>query len=122
MESRLNISRQRSRCILATMRKSAEQGQTLFMIRTDVLSSHYREQLVTTVKKMLHEGNVRHIVIKQEGSTIMEMPLTFGVVGVLAAPVLAALGALGALIGQCSIEVVRLEPPAMPIEQPEKAV
>jgi hypothetical protein len=42
------------------------------------------EQLVTTVKKMLHEGNVRHIVIKQEGSTIMEMPLTFGVVGVLA--------------------------------------
>ena len=80
------------------------------------------EQLVTTVKKMLHEGNVRHIVIKQEGSTIMEMPLTFGVVGVLAAPVLAALGALGALIGQCSIEVVRLEPPAMPIEQPEKAV
>ena len=80
------------------------------------------EQLVTTVKKMLYEGNVRHIVIKQEGHTIMEMPLTFGVVGVLAAPVLAALGAIGALIGQCTIEVVRLEPPAMPIEKPEQAV
>lgn len=77
------------------------------------------EQLVTTVKKLLHEGNVRHIVIKQEGHTIMEIPLTFGVVGVLAAPVLGALGVLGALIGQCTIEVVRMETPAIPIEKPE---
>ena len=80
------------------------------------------EQLVTTVKKLLHEGNVRHIVIKQDGHTILEMPLTFGVVGVLVAPAMAGLGAIGALIGQCSIEVVRLETPAMPIEEPEKAM
>lgn len=80
------------------------------------------EQLVTTVKKLLHEGNVRHIVIKQEGYTIMEIPLTFGVVGVLAAPVLGALGVIGALIGQCTIEVVRLETPAMPVEKPEKVM
>lgn len=37
------------------------------------------------MKKLLHEGNVRHIVIKQDGHTILEMPLTFGVVGVLVA-------------------------------------
>jgi hypothetical protein len=69
------------------------------------------EQLVSRVKELLHEGNVRRIIIKQEGHTIMEIPLTVGVVGVLVAPVLAALGAIGALIAQCSIEVVRSEPP-----------
>ena len=67
------------------------------------------EQLLARVKELLHEGNVRRIIIKQEGHTIMEFPLTFGVVGVLVAPVLAAVGAIGALIAQCSIEVVRVE-------------
>ena len=67
------------------------------------------EQLLGRVKELLHEGNVRRIIIKQEGHTIMEFPLTFGVVGVLVAPVLAAVGAIGALIAQCSIEVVRVE-------------
>lgn len=69
------------------------------------------EQLVSRVKELLHEGNVRRIIIKQEGHTIMEIPLTVGVVGVLVAPVLAALGAIGALIAQCSIEVIRSERP-----------
>lgn len=69
------------------------------------------EQLLTRVKELLHEGNVRRIIIKQEGRTIMEIPLTVGVVGVIAAPVLVAMGAIGALIAQCSIEVVRTEPP-----------
>ena len=45
------------------------------------------EQLLTRVKELLHEGNVRRIIIKQEGRTIMEFPLTIGVVGVVAAPV-----------------------------------
>jgi hypothetical protein len=68
------------------------------------------EQLLSKVKELLHEGNVRRIIIKQEGRTIMEFPLTIGVVGVVAAPVLVAMGAISALIAQCSIEVIRSEP------------
>jgi len=70
------------------------------------------EQLLTRVKELVHEGNVRRIIIKQEGHTIMEIPLTVGVVGVLVAPALAAIGAIGALMAQCSIEVVRSERPS----------
>ncbi|HXZ03352.1 MAG TPA: DUF4342 domain-containing protein [Ktedonobacteraceae bacterium] len=68
------------------------------------------EQLLSKVKELLHEGNVRRIIIKQEGRTIMEFPLTIGVVSVVAAPVLVAIGAISALIAQCSIEVIRSEP------------
>ena len=77
------------------------------------------EQLLTRVKELLHEGNVRRIIIKQEGRSIMEFPLTVGVVGVVAAPVLVAIGAISALIAQCSIEVVRSETPTSSvIEEP----
>jgi hypothetical protein len=69
------------------------------------------EQLLTRVKELVHEGNVRRIIIKQEGHTIVEIPLTVGVVGILALPQLAAIGALCALVTQCSIEVVRTEEP-----------
>ena len=68
------------------------------------------EQLAANVEKLLHEGNVRRIIIKQEGYTILEIPLTLGVVGVLVAPVLAAVGALGAVLSNCTIEVIRVEP------------
>ena len=69
------------------------------------------EQLLTRVKELIHEGNVRRIIIKQEGRTVAEFPLTFGVVGAIVAPALAAIGAIGALLAQCSIEVVRAEEP-----------
>ncbi len=69
------------------------------------------EQLLSKIKELIHEGNVRRIIIKQDGHTIMEIPLTVGVVSVLVAPMLAAIGAIGALIAQCSIEVVRSERP-----------
>ncbi len=72
------------------------------------------EQLLARVKELIHEGNVRRIIIKQEGQTIMEFPLTIGVVGAVLAPALAAIGAIGALIAQCSIEVVRTERPSEP--------
>jgi hypothetical protein len=65
------------------------------------------EQLVDVVKKLLHEGNVRRIVIKQEGRSVAEFPLTVGVVGAVVAPVLAAVGALAAVLTDCSIEVER---------------
>jgi hypothetical protein len=69
------------------------------------------EQLLTTVEQLLHEGNVRRIIIKHEGHTMLEIPLTIGVVGVLVAPMLAAVGAIGAAVTNCTIEVVRTEPP-----------
>lgn len=74
------------------------------------------EQLVSKVKELIHEGNVRRIIIKQEGHTIMEFPLTVGVVGVIVAPALAAIGAIGALIAQCSIEVIRSERPSEAVQ------
>ncbi len=69
------------------------------------------DQLLSRVKELVHEGNVRRIIIKQEGRTIIEIPLTVGVVGAILAPTLAAIGAVGALLAQCSIEVIRSETP-----------
>ena len=66
------------------------------------------EDLVKKVKELIHEGNVRRIIIKnKEGKTLIEFPLTFGVVGALIAPVLAAVGAVAALVTECSITVER---------------
>ena len=64
-------------------------------------------QLVDAVKKLLHEGNVRRIVIKQDGRIVAEFPVTVGVVGAVAAPMLAAVGALAAVLTECTIEVER---------------
>ena len=68
-------------------------------------------QLVDAVKNLLHEGNVRRIVIKQEGRTVAEFPLTVGVVGAVVAPILAAVGALAAVLSECTIDVERTNPP-----------
>lgn len=77
------------------------------------------EQLLSKVKELVHEGNVRRIIIKdQSGHTILEIPLTVGVVGAILAPTLAAVGAIGALLAQCSIQVVRSETPSTPDETP----
>jgi uncharacterized protein DUF4342 len=65
------------------------------------------EQLVEAVKKLLHEGNVRRVVIKQDSRPIVEFPLTVGVIGAVFAPVLAAVGALAAVLTECTIEVER---------------
>lgn len=64
-------------------------------------------QVLDAVKKLLHEGNVRRIVIKQGDRVVAEFPLTAGVVGTVLAPPLAAIGALAALINDCSLEVER---------------
>ena len=74
------------------------------------------EQLLSRVKELVHGGNVRRIIIKQEGHTIMEIPLTVGVVGAIMAPALVAIGAIGALLSQCSIEVVRSERPGEAVQ------
>lgn len=68
------------------------------------------EKLLEKVKELIREGNVRRITITDKsGKELMTFPLTFGVVGVLIAPVLAAIGALAALIGECTLTVEREE-------------
>lgn len=68
------------------------------------------ENLLKKVKELLEEGNIRKISIHdKDGKEVMNFPLTIGVVGALLAPVLAALGALAALIGDCTITVEKEE-------------
>ena len=62
--------------------------------------------MVKTIKKIIGEGNVRRIIIKNEaGNTILEFPLTLGAVGFMLSPVLAAAGAIAALVAKCTIVV-----------------
>ncbi len=74
-------------------------------------------QLLDQVNKLIHEGNVRRIIIKQDNRVVAEFPLTFGVVGAILAPVLAALGAIAALLAECTIVVERTDAPAAPAEE-----
>lgn len=68
------------------------------------------EELLKKIKELIHEGNVRKIIIKnEEGKTYLEIPVTVGVVGAIIAPVLAAVGAIAALAASFTIEVVRKE-------------
>jgi hypothetical protein len=64
-------------------------------------------QLLDAVKKLLHEGNVRRVIIKHDSRTIAEFPMTVGVIGAVLAPVLAAVGAIAAVLSECTIEVER---------------
>lgn len=68
------------------------------------------EKIVAKIKELVHEGNVRHVVIKNDdGKTLIEFPVSVGVAGALLIPVWAAVGALAALVTNCSIEVEREE-------------
>lgn len=66
------------------------------------------EDLLKKVKQLIHEGNIRKITIKdKQGDTIVVIPLTIGVVGAVIAPALAAVGAIAALVTECSLTVER---------------
>jgi hypothetical protein len=68
------------------------------------------EELVAKVKALINEGNIRRIIIKDtEGKTLVEFPLTIGVIGAVLAPILAAVGAIAALVTKCTIVVERRE-------------
>jgi hypothetical protein len=67
------------------------------------------QQLVDAVKKLVHEGNVRRVVIKHDAHTIAEFPLTVGVIGAVLAPVLAAVAAIAAAVKECTVEVERVD-------------
>ncbi len=68
------------------------------------------EELLARIKKLVHEGNIRRIIIKnKEGKTMLEIPMTFGVVGALIAPQLAAVGAIAALLTEATVVVEKVE-------------
>ena len=70
-------------------------------------------QLVDKVKQLIHEGNIRKVRLLHEGQTVIELPLSIGApaaaLGILAVPVLAAIGAFAALVTECTIEVEKVE-------------
>lgn len=68
------------------------------------------EQIVDEARRIIREGNVRRVVVKQKGQVVAEFPLTVGVVASVVAPVLAAIGALVALLTDCSIDLERRRP------------
>ena len=67
-------------------------------------------EILDRLKQLVHEGNVRRIVVKKGSRTVAEFPLTAAIVGAVIAPILAAIGALTVLIKDCSIEVERSQP------------
>lgn len=78
---------------------------------TDTRREEHRvkgDRVIGKIKELVHEGNVRHVVIKNEdGRTLIEFPVTVGVAGAVLAPVWAAIGAMAAILTSCSIEVER---------------
>ncbi len=73
------------------------------------------EAVISKIKEIVHEGNVRRITIKNEhGDTLIEIPLTLGVVGAILIPVWAAIGAIAALAANLTIVVEKVEDPGAP--------
>jgi len=70
--------------------------------------------ILDRLRDLLREGNVRRVVIEQQGRTVAEFPLTAGVVGAVFAPALAAIGAIIALVQDCTIHIERAEPEQTP--------
>jgi len=70
------------------------------------------DQVVKKIKQLIHEGNIRRVRLIHEGKTIIEIPLSVGApvvaVGILAVPILAAVGAFAALVTECTIEVEKV--------------
>jgi hypothetical protein len=68
------------------------------------------EELLSKVKQLINEGNVRRIIIEDKnGKSLIELPVTIGVVGAVFAPVLVAVGAIAAVVTECTIKVERTE-------------
>lgn len=76
------------------------------------------DQILAQIRKLIDEGNIRRVLVKHQGRVIAEFPLTVGVVGTVIAPLAAAIGALTAVLAECSIEVEKTAPSA---ETAEKA-
>jgi hypothetical protein len=79
--------------------------------------------LLGTIKKLIHEGNVRRITIKnEEGKTLIEVPLTLGLIGTILMPVWAAIGAIAALVNHCTIAVETGDVPNATADEEKRTV
>jgi hypothetical protein len=68
------------------------------------------KELLNKIEDLIKEGNIRRIIIKDnEGKTFIEIPLSFGVIGVLAAPIVVALGALAGVVANFTVEVIKTD-------------
>ena len=76
--------------------------------------------ILDKVKAIVHEGNVRRIVVQHEGRTVAEFPLTAGVVGAVLAPALAAIAAIVAMLKDCTLQVERVQKPE-DVQRPKAA-
>jgi hypothetical protein len=66
--------------------------------------------LVEKVKSLIHEGNVQKVIIKTvQGDTLIEIPVTFAAIGIIAAPIVAAVGAIAAMVAKCTLVIERKE-------------
>lgn len=65
------------------------------------------DQILAQIARLIDEGNIRRVVVKQRGKTVAEFPVTVGVIGAVLAPLAAAIGAVAAVMTECSIEVER---------------
>lgn len=96
---------------MATKKSTKSEPKEEFKINHETIKEEMKVkggQLIETVKKLIHEGNVRSIAIKDKNrKTIVKFPLTVGVVGAAIAPVLAAVGAIAALVTDLTITVER---------------
>jgi hypothetical protein len=81
------------------------------------------DQLLAKVKELVRQGNVRRLIIKNaEGTTLIEVPLTVGVIGAALLPVFAAIGAIAALATDCTIVVERRDPAEPPAPPPSDSL
>jgi len=91
-----------------------QERETMRTDETGITTETYRargENLLQRVRELIREGNVRRIIIRNdEGVALLEVPLTIGVLGAAIAPALAAIGALAALVSDCTIEAQRVGP------------
>ena len=77
------------------------------------------DQILAEIKRLVVEGNIRRVVVKQRGRTVAEFPVTVGVIGAVIAPLAAAIGALAAVLTECTVEVEKPAQPEAPAQPPE---
>jgi hypothetical protein len=75
-------------------------------------------ELVGRVRELLKEGNIRRLIIQQDGRTLLNIPLEWGILGTLIAPELVVIAGIGAVLTECTIQIVRAEQP-VPSHQPQ---
>jgi hypothetical protein len=92
---------------------AADQARRENVSEAEVTTEEHRvagDGLVAKVKEVVREGNIRRLIIKnEEGAKLIEVPLTLGVVGIALLPVWAAIGAIAALVTECTIVVEKVE-------------